>query len=427
MTITTDMHPNVIDFNAARSARAQDAGADKARAKPLGRDRKSVVLNPEEDSKSAKSKRFKLQEHAVHLLPKESVRWCCKAFAHDADGNRRRSVEVKSGPHGSSYSGLARCGSVWHCPVCTARISQLRAGELEQALRIHLNPALVRIEQQTVVLMLTLTARHKRSTRLAWFLPAFLAAEKRMKQRKIWRRLRSNVIGTIKALEVTHGEANGWHPHSHTLFFFEGLSEAEAMAMLEALRRTWEACLESEGLSCNRNGFQVQNADKVKNYIAKFGCNPKDPEGLWGVSQDMTLACHKNARFKGRNPWQLLADSRDNNDRRASRLFQEYAEVFKGRRQLTWSPGLKARFAIGVVTDEEAAAEKKEDGGETIAVINEQEWYEVIRSGQRGAVLEAADEFGAAGVRNVLKKASRISRDREELWRDMRRRRQLAA
>jgi hypothetical protein len=39
----------------------------------------------------------------------------------------------------------------------------------------------------------------------------------------------------------------------------------------------------------------------------------------------------------------------DSSDKEAGRLFVEFAEAFKGKRQLTWSPGLKRRFGIGEV------------------------------------------------------------------------------
>src|SRR5205085_2664419 len=31
--------------------------------------------------------------------------------------------------------------------------------------------------------------------------------------------VRAGIVGAIRSLEVTHGEINGWHPHTHELLF----------------------------------------------------------------------------------------------------------------------------------------------------------------------------------------------------------------
>ena len=41
------------------------------------------------------------------------------------------------------------------------------------------------------------------------------AAAKKMREHRDYKHLRElfDVVGSIRALEVTHGNANGWHPH----------------------------------------------------------------------------------------------------------------------------------------------------------------------------------------------------------------------
>jgi hypothetical protein len=70
------------------------------------------------------------------------------------------------------------------------------------------------------VLLLTLTNKHDRRDDLGALLDGQARALKRFmrgtKAAKAWfDRLGS--IGTIRAMEVTHGDANGWHPHYHVL------------------------------------------------------------------------------------------------------------------------------------------------------------------------------------------------------------------
>ena len=108
---------------------------------------------------------------------------------------------------------------------------------------------------------------------------------------------------------------------------------------------------------------------------------------------------------RGAQPFQLLADYADQNDARAGALFAEFAGVFKGRRQLVWSPGLKKLAGIDEVSDEQAAEdavrmadESKHD--ERVGHFTPKGWSVVRR--HRAALLKFAELAGAAGVDAVV-------------------------
>lgn len=147
----------------------------------------------------------------------------------------------------------------------------------------------------------------------------------------------------MTATEVTHGR-NGWHPHFHEILLLDA-SPADALAMLETLRAGWRTSLAAVGLSGNEAAFQVQSAQAAGAYVAKFG-----------AAEELALHGEKRGRNGSRGVWQLLDDARDGCARSAA-IWREYALAFRGRRQLVWSPGLKARFNIGETSDDEAAAE----------------------------------------------------------------------
>ena len=69
-------------------------------------------------------------------------------------------VDVGDGQRRSSFKGVKICGNVWGCPVCAARISQKRRGEMNDLLAWGREKSLIPV-------MLTLTARHGRGDRLA--------------------------------------------------------------------------------------------------------------------------------------------------------------------------------------------------------------------------------------------------------------------
>lgn len=228
------------------------------------------------------------------------------------------------------FTGLQTCSSVWWCPVCSARICAGRRQEMCDLL------AASRAEG-IVPLMLTLTFRHKFGDDLAAMLSSLKSAWHRLRQRREWRALA--VVGIVTALEVTYG-ANGWHPHQHVLVLMEGAA-VDAQAKLAALIGPWLTSLAAFGLTGNDAALQVQDASAAGEYFGKFG-----------AAEELTLGQAKRGRAGGRTPWQLLDDARDG-DHRAARLWSVFAAAFKGRQQLRWSKGLKARFGIGEVADQD--------------------------------------------------------------------------
>lgn len=297
------------------------------------------------------------------------VSWCgyvAREFAVTLQANREAQR--------SRFDGLKTCGSVWWCPCCSPRIAAVRKTELDALL------AGARSEGLSVV-MLTLTFRHDLAGPLGPALSAVKDAFRRLGRRRDWQALfpkgpdGERIGGTVVATEVTHGR-NGWHPHLHILMCLQG-KPAEALASVEALREGWSVSLAAEGRSCNAAGFQVQGASAAGQYVAGFG-----------AAEEMSLQGEKKGRKGGRSPWQLLDDARDG-DSWAGRLWQEYALAFKGRRQLVWSRGLKARFGVDEVEDEAAAAETAPEPVTVRAWLGSGDPWRLARR-RRAALLSAA-------------------------------------
>lgn len=290
----------------------------------------------------------------------------------------------KEGVH-AHLEGTQTCGSVWHCPVCAARIAEERRKELNLLLAV----AHARGYQAH---MITLTARHGREDDLAELLDRMKRAKQGWGQHRAYRRLKGRVIGSVTATEVTHGAVNGWHPHFHIIVVTDGPVD------LEALRGPWLASLANVGLDGNGAAFQVQDASAAGKYVAK-----------WGMAEEMTLTGSKRGRGKGRTPMQLLAAASDDGDKRAGALWKDYAAAFRGRRQLVWSRGLKALAGIGEVSDQDAAADERQDDQEEVGrlKISAEDWQPAdkrVRGLQyrRAELLEAAEVHGKQGIAGML-------------------------
>jgi len=312
---------------------AGSPGASGPEGGALGKNGK---LRNTAERRGARLAAYAAKRTAANLLKRHDEKWsrrvsACGYVAHAPSVELSRKAHA-NGEVSGSLNGLVSCKSVWACAVCSSRISGVRRDEMNALL------AWARSEGHAV-LLLTLTARHNKRTACAPFLGALKDATSRLRRSRGWRKL--PLVGSVLATEVTHG-ANGWHVHGHMLLLLDA-APAAALDAVDGLRSEWLRCLGHEGLDGNRAAYQVQQGSAAGDYIAKFG-----------PAEEIALGRSKLGRKGSRSPWELLADATAG-DKRACALWVEYAVSFKGRTQLKWSPGLKAKAGIDEVSDDEAA------------------------------------------------------------------------
>jgi hypothetical protein len=326
-------------------------------------------------------RRFELQNHAARLLPSELVAGCLRRTTFMAD-----EVDLRYYPeeHSASYRGLQRCSSVWHCPICATRISEGRRAELARLVEKH-------IASGGSVWMTTYTIRHDRYDDLADLLANFLEARRKAKggRRGVALRRDFQVIGTVSVLEVTWSRENGWHPHVHELVFSAD-PNFDPDAYDQMMRAAWEHAAAALGLHMNEHGFQIDRTyGAVADYIAKYGREPVS-DRPWGVESEVTKGHTKRGRVTQHyTPFALLEAIADGHSD-LEPCFKEYARRFKGRKQLTYSPGLKARYAEEEKSDEELLLEREEAEAKSLDLVSfpPEEWAAVVEHNVRGALLE---------------------------------------
>lgn len=366
---------------AARDAFGVESSRPKACSEAegvaLGKDAKYVGRSAR---RSGRKVLYQLQRRAAWLLPLERVSKCRWAIQR-----RDQAIEVTKHSDGrASYAGLQTCASVWACPVCSQRVSEQRRQEMNHCL------AWARAEEHRIY-MLTLTCRHERGDSLEEQLSSMKAALKRLRQRRDWKAIKRDfLIGNVTATEVTHG-ANGWHTHFHIIL----IANSSIDDRLEGLRNSWLSSLRTEGLDgVGEFAFRVDHGDRAGEYVAKFG-----------AAEEITLGQQKRGRGEGRTPFQLLHDFTFEHERRAGGLFVEFAETFKGTRQLVWSNGLRELCGADDIDDDEAAGDG--EGDEMIALIDNETWVGDRAAGRLGAryrrvkILDAA-EFDATACRVII-------------------------
>lgn len=293
---------------------------------------------------------------------------------------RSKNVEVWKSAKNSLhyYGGLVVCGSVWDCLPCAQKVSEKRAAEIKQAVESW-------EAQGGSVQMVTLTFPHYENQKCKPLRDKFQDARRLMKHRPSYKSLMKQIglIGEINRTEVTYGQ-NGWHIHCHTILFTEG----KTILSPGAIFPMWANACESVGLPSpsRAHGVTISTPSQIADYIAKQGKETSN----WTLEKEMTKGHIKRGGKEGLTPFDLLRAYRDTKQERFADLFREYSTTFKGTRQLVWSRGLKSRFLIDDITDEEAA-ENHDEMDEILALIPPKLWAFIREKNYRGKLLEAAN------------------------------------
>ncbi|TPG63533.1 hypothetical protein EAH78_32070 [Pseudomonas arsenicoxydans] len=256
--------------------------------------------------------------------------------------------------------------------------------------------------------MVTFTFPHKDWHSLRELLLKQAKALTLLRQGAPWKRFTQsiNYQALIRSLELTYGK-NGWHPHTHELWFVS--SQVEAVELRSRLTELWESACVRAGLLDRNDVVQMYNfglhAVDVKgwcqasDYLAK-----QDDSRHWGVDREMAKATSKAGTDKGRHPFGLLVDAKAG-DFQAGEKYLEFIESMKGKRQLFWSHGLKARVGIEEQSDEELA-EKVDPLQVVSCAFDSGNWYRVARFRKRALMLETAEagyhEAGVSGASAYL-------------------------
>jgi hypothetical protein len=298
-------------------------------------------------------------------------------------------IRKKTAQGKAFYSGLVVCGSVWHCPVCSARITEKRRQELSYAYN----------EWTGGVIMLTYTYSHHAGEGLSVTLQALKESFRLMKSGRNWQELTEfyGWIGSVKSLEVTHGD-NGWHSHFHELIFLTNKLSAEMEGKLEyAVRKRWLEILPKAGLHASfEHGVKLTSDNgEIQGYVAKFGeeiaLTEDQMKGKhWTLVHEVTKSPVKRAKQGGSTPLQLLY-SYWNGDMKAKRLWREYAMAFKGSHQLQWSKGMRLLMRMGLEQPDQQLAVVPTKDTILLASLNQEEWRAILTADLRGKILHWAN------------------------------------
>lgn len=323
-----------------------------------------------------------------------------------------------------TFHNLAVCGSVWTCPLCSAKINRARREQIAQAYNALDGTG-------AAAYMLTFTVKHGAGDDLASLLARMKDAMQLLQKSHAWKEVtRSKAlkrprsgslpflgyVGRVSALEVTHGK-NGWHPHEHQLWFFRReISSAEILQIRDRLFDAWATACVAVGLpaplktikvgnTVRSLGIDVRRALSASEYLTKFG---SERERRWGPEKELASSHIKAGRAKGKTPFQILEDAANGCVASAQR-FQDFASAFLGRHQLQFSRTLKAflaDIAAMQVDDSEhgdqVLAATLDSDADLIGTLDDDQFDRIVSNKAHAQVLVIARNHGFEQARRFI-------------------------
>lgn len=336
--------------------------------------------------------RRQLRAISAAALPKEAVARCGQYAGGDPGltVDDQRFVAVQRGQHGAFFGNVVSCKSVWHCPVCAARIAQERRRGIATAISQHM------AHENGLVVMVTLTAQHSKSDDVKALRQSMTARWRKVRSGRIVQEMDKScgMVGGVRVFEVTNGE-NGWHPHFHILLFFRPVDD-DANEYLKRIDRycayvvdRWLSFCASDGNGAQRQGQDWQYAaspEEAGEYVTK-----------WGPDWEMTHGHLKKGNLGGRSPWQILMDIRDYNRQEDIALFQQYAIAFKGAKQLNWFGSVREEIEKAD-TDTEVSEKNEEENSECVGYLSDGTYQALVKMGLELDLLRAVEVSGYLGL-----------------------------
>lgn len=367
----------VLNLGQPQDLRTNRAGAQGAPGGPVGADRWVGAGDRSGQRRPFRRRLYALQQAFREHSANPRVGKCARVRVMlDA-------IQIRGGGSNAAFSGLLKCRTK-SCPVCLAR-RRSEAAELVSGVVRQLAP-------DTQPYLATFTVRHGSRDSLERTGHGIRACWRKLISGRAWQHIRKELgLEYIVSEEVTWGAENGWHPHLHVLFFPSRPLDIDTLWLADVLFERWASIVERE-LGPQYAPLPGPGVDfrpcAGERYIAKLGLELSDP------------GTKRGRDGKGRTPLQILEDWAANRNAEDLELYREWEAALKGRRDLTWSKGLRAARQLAAERLKEARSEQPQD---VIAELPGPVWDRLRdRAGFIPELLDAAERDGLEGVLGVI-------------------------
>lgn len=354
------------------------------------------IANNSSPPSERRAKRYAMRAFLWRNSSSQRCRHCGRTMTGTVVG-----VRYSTGK-GAGFSGLQTCGSVWICPVCSAKILARRS--------LETGVLCLAWEHQGGRLALgTLTMRHHQGQSLDSLWKALSAAWAEVTKSKVWHKhlARLGSPGWVKVVEVNVSWANGWHVHIHFALLLGGEVDDDGLKKLsDWLTAKWQRAVARQGFDALPVGQKVKffggvdAAVQMGEYMTKQTAYAS-PGGL---GLELFGGANKTARgvYSTVPVWRLLEEIIATGELDQWGRWVEYEKASKSKHQFDVSKGLRELLGVGPEkSDEEIAAE--EAGDRDLVRITREGWSDLLRSGMNPAeVLTVMESGGVPAVCRFL-------------------------
>lgn len=296
------------------------------------------------------------------------------------------------------YKGIVSCGRVFSCPVCAAKVQEVRRQEISKTFDWAYS-------QCHKVIMVTLTFPHGDHQSLRDLILMQRDALKRFRAGNPYRKIRESVgyVSFIRSLECTWGKQNGWHPHTHEAWIVHKDADVEKLRQ-KLINRWYTVCLKSGLLTQDYEkkdsfyDYSIQITDNCSNsdYLAKL-----DDSKQWGMDKELAVSSVKQGNGKGKHPFELLAMSIDG-DALSGQKYVEFVDGMRGATQIYFAAGLKDMVGIRDLSDEEIVDEETQKENVLLGMLTIHEWRKVAKYDLQARVLHMSETGTFETIQSML-------------------------
>lgn len=310
-------------------------------------------------------------------------------------------LNLETATNRAYFKNVYTCGSPWSCPLCAAKIMEQRRQDIANAMEWAGSEGLKPV-------MVSFTSPHYSHQRCDDLLESFSSALKYFRSGKAHVKFRDRVgmQGFVRSMETLYG-VNGWHTHTHELWFVNADVDLDEMRAYIVDR--WEKACDKQGLipRGKRRAFRARAVDvRTETTKGEYLAKQDDEKYLgWGLDREMTGGFVKSSTRGSYHPFTLALSWHEGNEKHGE-LFCEYLEAFKGKRAIYFSPGLKKKvesyFDDELLIDEEAAVLEPEEY-ETLMTLEYWGYREIVKRKAQALILDMAETQGVDAVYEWLK------------------------
>jgi DNA-directed RNA polymerase subunit RPC12/RpoP len=297
-----------------------------------------ITNNADGNKKSDRFQFHKLRYITQKISEETRISNCGRLARHGTE------IEIWCDHCGKSfYKNLFQCGSVWSCPHCRYKIMITRRSEIK---------TICKAAQKAGLFMgfLGLTCQHNKYNDVKSLKEQFHSINEAWRYLMGIPSLRKLMKGAgfeyIKSLDNRYNKVNGYHPHFHIIVFAN--TREDAQMICDLIIDYWLKAF--PGSLPDYQSYQPvfdSFDEKLESYMTKAG-----------LSDEMTDPCLSKKSKDSINPLDVLSYLLNKDFSRYSEaecvtIYREYSKAVKGLRSITWSKGLKQRFNVAEVTDEE--------------------------------------------------------------------------